>query len=477
MNKYRKLLFNSGIFTVANFGTKLLNIVFVPLYTYWLSTGEFGTVDLVTTTLYLLAPIVMLGMSDAVMRFAFEKEIKRNNLISSGLYVFLIGSLIIGVFGTSAMWFSRNIDYTFKPYIGIFLLMLYAQSANSILAQYHRGTGNVIAFAMNGILITIVQILMNLLTLAYLHMGIFGYLLSMLVSYIVPCIYLLLKDNVWKLINFEYRDNDLIKKMLAYTLPLIPTSMMWWVMNLSSRYIIVGTLGVAANGIFAVSNKIPTMINLLNTIFQQAWQMSAIEEYVSDSGEETGFMSKVYEYFVLFMIIGTAGLMIIVFPVVKYTFSSSYFSSIKYIPFMLVAAMFSSFAGFLGTNYVASKSTVGALKTSFVGAILNVILALSLIKPFGLTGVAYSMIIAYVVTWIYRVIDTRKIVKLGKLSLNLWLSMLLVVTNAIIVSLVVSWVSVIASAVNVILILVINFSPLSKIIHVALRGVKNETKN
>lgn len=463
MNKYRKLLVNSGIFTIANFGTKLLNIVFVPLYTYWLTTAQFGTVDLVTTTVNLLTPVVMLGMSDAVMRFAFEKTVHRRELISSGIYVFAWGALIIGIIGGVSSLLLQHVDFALRPYIWIFLFMLYAQSVNSILAQYHRGVGNVGTFAVNGILITVVQVLMNIITLAWLRMGISGYLISMLVSYILPCVYLLLKDNVWSLIRFEYHDNELIRRMLAYTLPLIPTNMMWWVMNLSSRYVIVGTLGVAANGIFAVSNKIPTIINLLNTIFQQAWQMSAIEEYVNED-QDSGFVSRVYQYFVLFMILGTAALMVCVYPIVHYTFSSGYASSVRYIPFMLIAAMYSNFAGFLGTNYVAAKSTSGALKTSFVGALLNVFLTIIMVQFWGLTGVAWAMVIAYVVTWVYRAIDTKKFLNMEKLDFTLYLSMLVVTAESVVLAIVASWTAVMICIAGMALLVLINIRVLRELV-------------
>ncbi|WP_324722182.1 lipopolysaccharide biosynthesis protein [Latilactobacillus curvatus] len=433
MNKYRKLIINSGIFTIANFGTKLLNIIFVPLYTYWLSTSQYGTVDLTTTTINLLAPLAMLGMSDAVMRFAFDRNVKRNELISSAFYVFVVISIILSITSAVIAFVIPAKAWILGKYLGIFLLILFSQNINSILAQYHRGIGNVKIFAINGILITLVQILMNVLTLAILKLGVFGYLWSLFVSYILPSMYLVIKDSLWKIIRLEFHNNTLIRSMLIYTLPLIPTNMMWWVMNLSSRYIIVGSLGVAANGIFAVSNKIPTIINLLNTIFQQAWQMSAIEEY-NDSDQETGFISSVYEYFVLFMVLGTSGIMIFVYPIVAYTFSSDYFSSLKYIPFLLIAAMFSSFAGFLGTNYVATKNTIGALKTSFIGAIINVILTFILIKNFGLAGVAYAMMIAYFITWLYRIFDTKKLVGIGKLKINLKLSIFMLLINGILVS-------------------------------------------
>ena len=50
MNKYNKLLKNSGIFFIANFGSKVLTFLLVRFYTEVLTTSEYGTIDLLNTT-------------------------------------------------------------------------------------------------------------------------------------------------------------------------------------------------------------------------------------------------------------------------------------------------------------------------------------------------------------------------------------------------------------------------------------------
>ena len=46
----------------------------VPLYTYYLSTSEYGMVDIVTTTTSMLLPIISLNIYDAVLRFVMEDD-------------------------------------------------------------------------------------------------------------------------------------------------------------------------------------------------------------------------------------------------------------------------------------------------------------------------------------------------------------------------------------------------------------------
>ena len=73
MNFYKKLLSDSVIFGLGTFGSKLLVFLLMPFYTAWLSTEQYGTAELITTTANLLIPVACLGISNGVFRFAAEQ--------------------------------------------------------------------------------------------------------------------------------------------------------------------------------------------------------------------------------------------------------------------------------------------------------------------------------------------------------------------------------------------------------------------
>lgn len=79
-NKIKNLSQNALLFTISGFGTRIISFFLVPLYTYVLSTDEFGSVDLVTTTAQLLIPVLTINIQDAVLRFSLDKTIKRKML-------------------------------------------------------------------------------------------------------------------------------------------------------------------------------------------------------------------------------------------------------------------------------------------------------------------------------------------------------------------------------------------------------------
>ena len=64
MNKYNKLFKNSIIFAIGNFGSKIINLILVPFYTFYLTTNQYGKVDLLSTMVTLFVPIISISISE-----------------------------------------------------------------------------------------------------------------------------------------------------------------------------------------------------------------------------------------------------------------------------------------------------------------------------------------------------------------------------------------------------------------------------
>ena len=72
--RYKKLLTDTGLFAVSNFGSKILTFVLLPVYTSILTTEEYGFADIVISTINLLYPVLTLSIFDATLRFALDKK-------------------------------------------------------------------------------------------------------------------------------------------------------------------------------------------------------------------------------------------------------------------------------------------------------------------------------------------------------------------------------------------------------------------
>lgn len=401
MNSYTKLFKNSIIFAIGNLGSKLVSILLVPLYTYYLSTGEYGTVDLIITTTNMLVPVVSLSMADAALRFAMDKSYSHKSTFTNAILIALIGFAISLLLYPIFSYFN-----VFGEYLLLFYTYLLFNILSIVMAQYLRGIGKTKQFALNGIILTLATGILNILFIVNFNMGVFGYLISLILANLISIIFLAGNIKVHKKFDIKFADQGIQKTLIKYSFPLIPTSLMWSAINSSSRYIILFFLGVSANGLFAVASKIPLVINIASQIFSQAWQISAIEE--SESTDNAKLYENVFRFLSTGLFFTCLLILIILKPLFASIFSEDYYLAWTVSPFLLLGATFSSFSNFLGAAYIAKKQTVGVFKTSIFGGMLSLVINLILIPIIGLSGAGISSMFSFMLMFYLRFKDTQK---------------------------------------------------------------------
>lgn len=407
MNKYKRLISNSLIFAVGNFGSKILLLLLVPFYTFQLTTSEYGTADLVTTTINMLLPIVTLSIYEATLRFTIGEDENRQYLTLKNSFLLLFLASIVFILAITIINLKIKI-----PYSEFIIIIIVLQGFQNILAQYVRAINKIKIYAINGIIMSLVLAISNIIFLKFLSFGVDGYLLSIIMSNLVSLFFMVivLKFDFVLIVKSKV-DWKLFKRMLVYSVPLIPNAFMWWLMNASSRYFILFYLDATANGLFAVASKIPSILSMVQTVFFQAWQLSAIEEYDSDNKRE--FYSSIFYWLSTIMIICTSILILFLKPIINITMSGNYSLSWKPVPFLLIGLIFSSFSSFFGTFYIAEKKTTGVMYTSVIGGMVSLILNFILIRYFGIIGAGLSTLISFLLIWILRVRDINKFFKIN----------------------------------------------------------------
>ncbi|WP_258922017.1 oligosaccharide flippase family protein [Heyndrickxia faecalis] len=423
MNSYKKLASNSIIFAIGNLGTKFISFILVPLYSYTLNTSEYGLTDMITTTTNMLIPLISLSIYDAVLRFAMDKNSDHKEVLSNGLVVMFTGFLIFILLAP----FLAHIQ-PFSNYIIQFYLLLFFQMLNTLFLQFMRAIGQIKLFALSGIISSIVTLISAFILLYILSTGIVGYFTSLTIANVISCIMIIIFGKILGYIDIKRLQLKVIKMLIKYSIPLMPNSFMWWVMNASDRYLISYFLGLSANGIYAVANKIPSLLNIVNSIFFQAWQLSAIEE--ANSKDKSLFYSKVFNMISAVMFLTTSFLLLFLKLIMRYFVSENYYVSWRYSPFLFLGVVFSCFSAFIGTNYIANKDTYGVFKTSVVGAIINFGLNLILIPMLGINGASISTMVSFATIWVLRIVDTRNFVRI-KVEMNTFILNILIVSSQI----------------------------------------------
>lgn len=457
MGKYKKLGKNIAFITIGNFSSKILSFFLIPFYTAILTTEEYGLSDLMTTTINLLMPFLTLLMCEALMRFTLDKENDPKAIFTTGMSVVAVGMIVFLLFSPLI-----SLKPGLKEYYWYFVALYCLSTLHTELAYFVRGIEKVGIYSSSGVIQTIVHIAFNILFLAVWGLGIKGYLLAAIIGNLVSIIYLFLGARLYRFCHTKAFDRILLKKMLQYSVPMIPNSLSWWISNSSDKYLITFFCGVAATGVYSVSQRIPSLFATISSIFMGAWTISAVEDFGSEKSR--AFYSDIYRKYSVFNIVLVSLIVLLTKPIARFLFANEFFAGWYYVPVLVFAFLFHATSSFLGSIYTSAKKTKVLFVSTLSAALANIILNAILIPILGVIGAAVATLISYMLIWLIRIVDSRKIMKLDWNKKNDIVSYLLLLCQVIMTMADLKWISSIGSGMICVLLLIVNVHELKSVL-------------
>ncbi|HEU9436991.1 TPA: oligosaccharide flippase family protein, partial [Streptococcus pneumoniae] len=389
MSKYKELAKNTGIFALANFSSKILIFLLVPIYTRVLTTTEYGFYDLVYTTIQLFVPILTLNISEAVMRFLMKDGVSKKSVFSIAVLDIFIGSIAFALLLLVNNLFSLS-DLISQYSIYIFVIFVF-YTLNNFLIQFSKGIDKIGVTAISGVISTAVMLAMNVILLVVFDWGLLGFFIANVCGYVIPCIYIVSRLRLWELFEIKI-DKKLQWEMVYYALPLVLNILSWWVNNTSDRYIVTAIVGIQASAIISVAYKIPQILSTISAIFIQSWQISAIK--IQEDKSDTTFVSNMLLYYNALLLIIASGIILFVKPISNILFGISFYSAWELVPFLIISSLFNAISGCIGAIMGAKMDTHNIAKSALVGMIANIILNIVLTFLMGPQGITISTLIA-----------------------------------------------------------------------------------
>lgn len=402
-SRYKSLLKDTVIFGLGNLGTKLILFLMVPLYTNFMSDAEYGIADLVFTIAQLMAPFLSVVIFDAIIRFGLSEKEKKEDIILVGAIVWALAALlgliltpVIGLYKAMAEW---------KWYLYIYVI---SSIADSIGYCYLKAKGKNKIYALLSVVQTGLMASLNVFFLVYRSMGIRGYLLAYILSEITVDICLFAAAGIGPDLRKARFDRDLFRRMVLFSAPLILNNVSWWVIQSSDKVMVEAMISAAALGIYTAAAKIPALINVMVTIFQQAWGISAVKEYESSNDRE--YYSTVLRYLFLFISAACIFFVAIMKIFMSHYVGKDFFEAWHYVPLLLVSAVFAGVAGYFGSMYSALKKSVNNMLSTATAAVVNIAVNFLLIPPLGIWGAVIGTLVAYITIAFFRLFDVKRFV-------------------------------------------------------------------
>ena len=427
MKQEKELIKNTFIIAIGKF-SQIVSFLLVSLYTSKLTTQEYGRYDLIITVITFITPFITLTFEESMFRFLIDAKSKREEKsIITQTVVTILTMLTIVCFMIFIVIkiFSINTTKLFIPYPIIFLVrkILFPIITNKLFIPYIiavvlmaimnalvRGLGKIKLYSLSNFILSVLTIVLNVVLILGTNLKDDGLLLSVIIANLVMVLFLSIKLKLKEFIDFKLMNKKLMKEMLTYSIPLIPHSLSWTIINLSDRLIISWTLGTASNGIYAISNKFPTIINTVYNYFAIAWKESAAKAlHEEDSGQ---YYNKIYE--ALKNMVYSATVLVIAFVpfVFNILIKGGYQEAYLYIPILVFSVYFSNMASFYGGIFSAYKKTKIIGTTTLVSAIINLVVDIVYIKTIGIYAAAISTLLASIFLYVYRKYKIKDFVKL-----------------------------------------------------------------
>lgn len=408
---YKKLGANISLFSISSFGTKIISFILVPLYTNCLSTAEYGTVDMLTTVVQLLIPIFTLDIADAVIRYSLEKNTNKDAILKIAFKIIALGSaLLIAIMYVLSLFNIFKIPFSYYCFL---LACYFFTSIYNTMTNYFKGRDKVVDIVIAGILSTTINGVSNIVFLLIMKIGINGYLYANILGVSVPSVYLLIRAKQHGILHFNKdvkNDVKLQTEMLKYCMPLIINGLSWWINNYLDKFFVNAICGISANGLLAVAYKVPSILAMFQTIFNQAWTMSAVQEF--DPQDRDGFLAKTYTYYGCSMVLVSGLCIIFNIQIAKIIYAKDFFIAWRYTGFLVLASLVGAMSICISGVFNAVKDSKTLGLSTMLGAVVNTLLNLLLINTSGVLGATLATFISNIAIWAMRMLKVREYVKL-----------------------------------------------------------------
>ncbi len=403
MNREKQLAKNTIIIGFGTFLPRFMSVITLPIVTGYLSKTEYGTYDLLLTLISLILPIATLQIQSAAFRFLIQcrKDHEECATVISTIFYF---TCLMSIIPIVVIFFVID-NYPIGTRVMICAYFL-CDIILHTFQQVVRGLGKNLVYSISTILTSIINMILLVILVRWVGWGLEGVILSLVVTNTLSLIYLFVFGGIYGYLDNRAYKKATLKKMIAYSWPMIPNNLSSWVMSLSDRLLIVYFLGVEVNAVYVVAKKIPNLVATVQSTFGLAWQENA--SLAANDKDVNEYYSKMFDT-IFNLVVGASASLIGFAPVLfALLVRGDYAQSYSQMPILFLGMTFSALASYMGGIYIAYKRTKEIGITTVVAAVINLMISVVGIPIVGIWAASISMLISYIFLFFYRVWDIKK---------------------------------------------------------------------
>jgi O-antigen/teichoic acid export membrane protein len=381
-----------------------------PILTRIFSVSDYGMLNLINTTVFIVIAILKFGFPSAIVQFYAQFHAgKRSDNFFLTIFLSSIGIAAAGVIlFIFVLQVFRNkfqfIDSTSIIYI--ISILIFISCVIDSLTSFLRAEQKTRFYNLLAVLRRYGALALGIFLSVYLVKGINGFFVGHIVAGGITLLLLMYSYRSSIKVSVKGFSPDILKSSILFGLPLIWAELGHLILNFADRYLIQMYLGSTPLGIYTAGYNLATHVSEA-IIYPVNYAMTPIymSILVHKGVEETQlFFVKLFRYFLLVMIPAVFGIIAIGKNLIAFLASAKYLESYSILSYVIIGQSVYACSLILNTGLFINKKTSIVAKVILIACVVNIGLNLVLIPKLGIVGAGQATLysnIFYTVVIVY----------------------------------------------------------------------------
>lgn len=433
----RKTISHTSIYTLGMILRNLASFVMLPIYTRYLTTEDYGILELLSMLIDFVGILLGLRLSQGIFKYYYDTddEVSRGKIISNSMLLAIglnvMGVLLIYIFSEPI---SRLVfgSAEYQLFVILFSLVLILQSVQEIALVYIKAQQRPWLYVSVSIIRLVIVLSLNIYFVVYKDMHVAGVIYSALIGGTVISLWML-----WYTFKNSgiYLNQDIIKRLTQFSFPLMLAGLAGFYITFGDRYFLRVFNGLGEVGVYSLGYKFGFMLLQFTWApFQNIWDTQRYEIYHHD-GNRKKIFQDVFILISIFMILVALCIALFVKDVLIIMSAPEFHAAYKVVPLILMAYLLQAWTAYSNFGIMLAEKTYQITYGSIAAVLVISLGYFFLIPVYGAMGAAFSAVVAFLarLLWIYfqakRLYDMelpwwRVLVVLLIASIAYWISLL-----------------------------------------------------
>ncbi len=408
VRELKRLGTQSAIYGLGGIISRLIAVFLLPVYTVYLGRVGFGRIETIIALTSVLVIVLRLGITSAFFRFYFDSDDDAHRtLVVRTSFWFTMGmaTLGLGLGSIFASPLSRALNLNDPWLVRAGFVGLWAQMNYAQMTALFRVEQRPVQFAIASVANVLITIGSTIALVIGAHKGAIGAVVGNFLGTLT--VYAVLLGYRRYQLGLQF-DRRLLRAMNRFGLPLVPSALALWAINLIDRLFINGYKGQGEVGVYSLAVRISSVIIFLMTAFQLAWPAFAY------SIEDDGHARRTYSYVLTYLLFVTCWMSLAIgslAPWIVHLFDPHHHfgRSAEAVPVLCFATAAYSGYSVLAIGIGRTRQTQFNWIVSGAAALVNIGLNIALIPRYGMMGAAVATIVAYVALFVGMWLRSRRV--------------------------------------------------------------------